>query len=282
MQVTEWLTPDRRPSLMRSLRLMPIWAPPPATSHACTIQLPDSAPSEGEDPGRAVANARHSSHLPNQSSHTPPVCADERVHAHKARTAMTHAERFLALRPLLLHCRYVDHVLPSAPWVIDPGFIAELQIDYVAQDDACYAAGSTEDVYAYVKRWARRVWCCVFPGFLKNFFIPSSSFTFTYLLSPFLTLSLTFSTCLLFSRFHPPRRHISLPFTPSLSSLSCPSLVPPFHALISSHPSPPPSSHPPPLSPPGKFIPTRPSRTSGPPTALECIEPNNLIHARRV
>ncbi|KAF8480700.1 hypothetical protein JB92DRAFT_2765932 [Gautieria morchelliformis] len=77
------------------------------------------------------------------------VCSDELVHAHKARTAMTHAERCVIQS--LHHCRYVDHVLPTAPWVIDPGFIAEHQIDYVAHDDAPYAAGSTEDVYAYVK-----------------------------------------------------------------------------------------------------------------------------------
>ncbi|KAK0476100.1 cholinephosphate cytidylyltransferase [Armillaria novae-zelandiae] len=75
------------------------------------------------------------------------VCSDELVKAHKARSIMVHAERLEAAR----HCRWVDEVVPEAPWIIDQEFLDKYQIDYVAHDEDPYVAEGHEDVYSYVK-----------------------------------------------------------------------------------------------------------------------------------
>ncbi|TFK24879.1 hypothetical protein FA15DRAFT_669079 [Coprinopsis marcescibilis] len=75
------------------------------------------------------------------------VNSDEQVHTHKAMTVMTHAERLEAVR----HCRWVDEIVPTAPWVITQEFLDEHQIDYVAHDEEAYPSAGVEDVYGYVK-----------------------------------------------------------------------------------------------------------------------------------
>jgi len=75
------------------------------------------------------------------------VCSDELVRDHKAQGIMTHAERCEAAR----HCRWVDEVVPDAPWVIDDEFLKKYNIDYVAHDEDPYAAVGHDDVYSYVK-----------------------------------------------------------------------------------------------------------------------------------
>ncbi|KAF3657458.1 Choline-phosphate cytidylyltransferase 1 [Capsicum annuum] len=49
--------------------------------------------------------------------------------------------------------RWVDEVIPDAPWVVTPEFIEKHQIDYVAHDALPYAdaSGAGNDVYEYVK-----------------------------------------------------------------------------------------------------------------------------------
>ena len=78
------------------------------------------------------------------------VTSDASTHAYKGRTVMTEDERYEALR----HCKWVDEVIPDAPWVISPEFLEEHGIDYVCHDDAPYAdaTGQTDDVYAHVKK----------------------------------------------------------------------------------------------------------------------------------
>lgn len=49
------------------------------------------------------------------------------------------------------HCRWVDEVVPDAPWIIDQAFLDKWKIDYVAHDEDPYAAEGHEDVYSYVK-----------------------------------------------------------------------------------------------------------------------------------
>jgi choline-phosphate cytidylyltransferase len=49
------------------------------------------------------------------------------------------------------HCRWVDEVVPEAPWVIDEAFIKKFDIDYVAHDEVPYADAGHDDVYEYVK-----------------------------------------------------------------------------------------------------------------------------------
>jgi len=56
----------------------------------------------------------------------------------------------------VVHCKWVDEVIPSAPWVITPEYIKQHKIEYVCHDAAPYAdasgqSSSAEDVYKFVK-----------------------------------------------------------------------------------------------------------------------------------
>lgn len=75
------------------------------------------------------------------------VNSDEQCESHKNRTVMTHAERCEAVR----HCRWVDEVVPDAPWVIGPDFLEKYDIDYVAHDVDPYGSAGHDDVYAFCK-----------------------------------------------------------------------------------------------------------------------------------
>ncbi|RWV88248.1 hypothetical protein GW17_00049682 [Ensete ventricosum] len=68
-------------------------------------------------------------------------CSDEITHKYKGKTVMTEAERYESLR----HCKYVlscftsyyrwvDEVIPDAPWVLNQEFIDKHNIDFVAHD----------------------------------------------------------------------------------------------------------------------------------------------------
>ena len=60
---------------------------------------------------------------------------------------MTDVERLEAIR----HCRYVDEIVPDAPWRLTPDFITRHKIDFVAQDATPYVAEDCADVYRGVK-----------------------------------------------------------------------------------------------------------------------------------
>ncbi|KAI7726501.1 hypothetical protein M8C21_023731 [Ambrosia artemisiifolia] len=66
---------------------------------------------------------------------------------------MTDKERYESLR----HCKWVDEVIPDAPWVLDQEFMDKHQIDYVAHDSLPYAdaSGTANDVYEFVKSVGR-------------------------------------------------------------------------------------------------------------------------------
>ncbi|KAH1129323.1 hypothetical protein J1N35_000701 [Gossypium stocksii] len=76
-------------------------------------------------------------------------CNDETTHKYKGKTVMTESERYESLR----HCKWVDEVIPDAPWVIDQEFLDKHNIDYVAHDSLPYAdaSGAANDVYEFVK-----------------------------------------------------------------------------------------------------------------------------------
>ncbi|PAN33755.1 hypothetical protein GQ55_6G043000 [Panicum hallii var. hallii] len=76
-------------------------------------------------------------------------CSDEITHRYKGKTVMTEDERYESLR----HCKWVDEVIPDAPWVINQEFIDKHNIDYVAHDALPYAdtSGAANDVYEFVK-----------------------------------------------------------------------------------------------------------------------------------
>ncbi|KAG7037478.1 Choline-phosphate cytidylyltransferase 1, partial [Cucurbita argyrosperma subsp. argyrosperma] len=62
-------------------------------------------------------------------------CNDETTHSLKGKTVMNEAERYESLR----HCKWVDEVIPDAPWVISQEFIDKHKIDFVAHDSLPYS-----------------------------------------------------------------------------------------------------------------------------------------------
>lgn len=75
------------------------------------------------------------------------VCSDDLCASHKSAPSMTHAERCEAVR----QCRWVDEVIPDAPWVVDQEFLDKHGIDYIAHDELVYPSKDHEDVYAFAK-----------------------------------------------------------------------------------------------------------------------------------
>ncbi|MFS7962434.1 putative choline-phosphate cytidylyltransferase [Helianthus anomalus] len=80
-------------------------------------------------------------------------CNDEVTHRLKGKTVMTDQERYESLR----HCKWVDEVIPDAPWVLTQEFMDKHKIDYVAHDSLPYAdaSGAANDVYEFVKSIGR-------------------------------------------------------------------------------------------------------------------------------
>ncbi|XP_068302761.1 choline-phosphate cytidylyltransferase 2-like [Pyrus communis] len=80
-------------------------------------------------------------------------CNDETTHKFKGKTVMTESERYESLR----HCKWVDEVIPDAPWVINQEFLDKHEIDFVAHDSLPYAdtSGAGQDVYEFVKAVGR-------------------------------------------------------------------------------------------------------------------------------
>ncbi|KAL6888754.1 hypothetical protein ACP4OV_009780 [Aristida adscensionis] len=77
-------------------------------------------------------------------------CNDELTHKYKGKTVMTEDERYESLR----HCKWVDEVIPDAPWVVTEEFLDKHNIDFVAHDSLPYAdaSGAGKDVYEHVKK----------------------------------------------------------------------------------------------------------------------------------
>lgn len=80
-------------------------------------------------------------------------CSDAVTHKYKGKTVMTEDERYESLR----HCKWVDEVIPDAPWVINQEFLDKNNIDFVAHDSLPYAdtSGAANDVYEFVKAVGR-------------------------------------------------------------------------------------------------------------------------------
>ncbi|KAJ0250837.1 Cytidyltransferase-like domain-containing protein [Hirschfeldia incana] len=80
-------------------------------------------------------------------------CNDETTHKFKGKTVMNDQERYESLR----HCKWVDEVIPDAPWVINQEFLDKHRIAYVAHDALPYAdaSGAGKDVYEFVKKVGR-------------------------------------------------------------------------------------------------------------------------------
>ncbi|KAG1746667.1 uncharacterized protein EDB91DRAFT_107590 [Suillus paluster] len=59
------------------------------------------------------------------------VLSDEQCQAHKTTPHFSHLERCELMR----HCRWVDEVLPDAPWTVNDRFIIDKRIDYLALEE---------------------------------------------------------------------------------------------------------------------------------------------------
>jgi choline-phosphate cytidylyltransferase len=75
------------------------------------------------------------------------VCSDATTKDHKGNTVLNETERYESLR----HCKWVDEIIPDAPWIITQDFLEKHKIDFVAHDAIPYATGAMDDVYAFVK-----------------------------------------------------------------------------------------------------------------------------------
>ncbi|KNC34681.1 hypothetical protein FF38_09142 [Lucilia cuprina] len=75
------------------------------------------------------------------------ICNDELTHEMKGRTVMNDFERYEGVR----HCRYVDEIIPNAPWTLNDDFITSNKIDFVAHDDIPYTGDGVDDIYGWLK-----------------------------------------------------------------------------------------------------------------------------------
>lgn len=75
------------------------------------------------------------------------VTGDEETHRRKGLTVLSGAERAETVR----HCKWVDEVVESCPWIVTPEFLEEHKIDYVAHDDLPYGADEGDDIYKSIK-----------------------------------------------------------------------------------------------------------------------------------
>lgn len=76
------------------------------------------------------------------------VNTDADTHRLKGPTVMTYDERVQSVS----HCRWVDEMIPDAPWVVTEDFLAKHRIDYVAHDGVPYVSEGVEDIYEIPKR----------------------------------------------------------------------------------------------------------------------------------
>lgn len=75
------------------------------------------------------------------------VPSDVETHKRKGLTVLTDKQRC----ETLTHCRWVDEVIPNAPWSVTSDFLVKHKIDYVAHDDLPYASADSDDIYKPIK-----------------------------------------------------------------------------------------------------------------------------------
>lgn len=75
------------------------------------------------------------------------IPSDIETHKRKGLTVLTDEQRC----ETLTHCKWVDEVIPNAPWCVTPEFLQEHKIDYVAHDDLPYASADSDDIYKPIK-----------------------------------------------------------------------------------------------------------------------------------
>merc|ERR1712130_547785 len=83
------------------------------------------------------------------------VCDDVMTNKYKGRTVMDHQMRCESMS----HVKWVNEVVPEAPWWLTDEFLDKYKIDFVAHDAIPYVtntddqdAGDVDDVYALIKK----------------------------------------------------------------------------------------------------------------------------------
>ena len=79
------------------------------------------------------------------------VPSDKITHKLKGLTVLTDKQRC----ETLTHCKWVDEVVPNAPWCVTPEFLLEHKIDYVAHDDIPYVSADSDDIYKPIKEMGK-------------------------------------------------------------------------------------------------------------------------------
>ncbi|KAK6201530.1 putative cholinephosphate cytidylyltransferase [Scheffersomyces amazonensis] len=79
------------------------------------------------------------------------VPSDIETHKRKGLTVLSDQQRCDTLK----HCRWVDEVIPNAPWCVTTDFLDEHNIDYVAHDDLPYASADSDDIYKPIKQMGK-------------------------------------------------------------------------------------------------------------------------------
>ncbi|KAG5418778.1 PCT1 [Candida metapsilosis] len=75
------------------------------------------------------------------------IPSDVETHKRKGLTVLSDKQRCETLK----QCKWVDEVIPNAPWCVTPEFLKEHNIDYVAHDDLPYASADSDDIYKPIK-----------------------------------------------------------------------------------------------------------------------------------
>lgn len=75
------------------------------------------------------------------------IPADTETQKRKGLTVLSDKQRCETLK----HCKWVDEVIPNAPWCVTTQFLKEHRIDYVAHDDLPYASADLDDIYKPIK-----------------------------------------------------------------------------------------------------------------------------------
>lgn len=75
------------------------------------------------------------------------IPSDIETHKRKGLTVLSDYQRCETLK----HCKWVDEVIPNAPWCVTPEFLKDHKIDYVAHDDLPYASTDSDDIYKPIK-----------------------------------------------------------------------------------------------------------------------------------
>lgn len=75
------------------------------------------------------------------------IPSDIETHKRKGLTVLTDLQRMETLK----HCKWVDQVIPDAPWCVTSEFLIKHRLDYVAHDDLPYASTDSDDIYKEIK-----------------------------------------------------------------------------------------------------------------------------------